>query len=173
VSGSSRSLLHYIDAPLLVGDPDGRTVYLNPCFEGVFGVSQAEVLGQPLATLFEGGARESVLGAVAKVCGGEATVRFRLMEGGDGYTAVASPISDAGNRVGVVILLNPESGVSDRLLALGREFHAPLDELTRCLSEFADQVGGRRAERYRLLLEDAVEAVSVLRKHSDELQDLI
>ena len=39
--------------------------------------------------------------------------------------------------------------------------------------EFADQVGGRRAERYRLMLEDAANAVELLRKRADELQSLL
>ena len=47
------------------------------------------------------------------------------------------------------------------------------EELTRCLGELAEQVGGRRAERYRLMLEDVVNAVELLRKRSNELQSLL
>jgi len=173
MGAGSGSLLHSIDAPLLVGDPDGQIVYLNPCFERSFSVAQVSVLGQPLAALFEGGAREAVLGAFAKVCGGEGSVRFRLLESGRGYAALASPISEGGDRVGVVILLTEEHALDDRLLAKSRDLQGPIDELTRCLGDLADQVGGRRSAGHRQLLEDAVSAVETLRKDSDDLQRLL
>jgi len=171
---SSRSLLDYVDAPVLVGDPDGRVVHLNPSFESRFQISLDKVRGAELATLFEGGAREAVLGAVADVCGGAGPVRFQLREGGCGYWAVASPISAAeDNRVGVVILMTTELSSDRRMIECAKEIQEPLDELTRCLGEFADQVGGRRAERYRLMLEDVANAIELLRKRADELQSLL
>jgi len=33
----SRSLMDFVEAPLLVGDPDGRVVYVNPSFDQEFG----------------------------------------------------------------------------------------------------------------------------------------
>ena len=170
---SNRSLLDYLDAPILVGDPDGRVVHLNPSFESRFGISLDQARGEELATLFEGGAREAVLRAVADVCGGAGPVRFQMREGGCGYWAVASPISAENDRVGVVILLTDELGSDRRLIECAREIQEPLEELTRCLGEFADQVGGRRAERYRLMLEEAANAVELLRKRAGELQSLL
>jgi len=171
---SSRSLLDYVDAPVLVGDPDGRVVHLNPSFESRFQISLDKVRGAELATLFEGGAREAVLSAVADVCGGAGPVRFQLREGGCGYWAVASPISAAeDNRVGVVILMTTELSSDRRMIECAKEIQEPLEELTRCLGEFADQVGGRRAERYRLMLEDVANAIELLRKRADELQSLL
>ena len=38
MSSSSRSLLDFIDAPVVVGDPDGRAVYVNPAFQQKFDV---------------------------------------------------------------------------------------------------------------------------------------
>ena len=172
---SGRSLLDYLDSPILVGDPDGRVIHLNPSFESRFEhrpLDQAR--GKELATLFEGGAREAILRAVAEVCGGAGPVHFPLREGGFGYWAVASPISAENDRVGVVILLTlDELGSDRRLIECAREIQEPLEELTRCLGEFAEQVGGRRAERYRLMLEDAANAVELLRKRADELQSLL
>ena len=55
---SGRSLLDYLDAPVLVGDPDGRVVHLNPAFERRFDVSLADARGGLVAAVFEGGARE-------------------------------------------------------------------------------------------------------------------
>ncbi len=170
---SGRSLLDYLDAPVLVGDPDGRVVHLNPSFESRFSISLEQARGKDLATLFEGGAREAVLRAVADVCRGAGPVRFQLREAGCGYWAVASPISSESNRVGVVILITLEISSDRRMIECAKEIQAPLEELTRCLGEFAEQVGGRRAERYRLMLEDVASTVEQLRKRADELQSLL
>lgn len=170
---SSRSLLDYLDAPILVGDPDGRVVHLNPSFESRFQISLDQARGKELATLFEGGAREAILGAVADVCGGAGPVRFPLRDGDSGYWAVASPISAESDRVGVVILITVELTSDRRLIECAKEIQEPLDELTLCLGEFAEQVGGRRAERYRLMLEDVANAVELLRKRAGELQSLL
>lgn len=169
----SRSLLDYVDAPILVGDPDGRVVHLNPSFESRFQISLDQARGKELATLFEGGAREAILGAVADVCGGAEPVRFPLRDGDSGYWAVASPISAENDRVGVVILITVELNSDRRLIECAKEIQEPLEELTRCLGEFAEQVGGRRAERYRLMLEDVANAVELLRKRAGELQSLL
>ncbi|MBW2542658.1 MAG: PAS domain-containing protein [Deltaproteobacteria bacterium] len=170
---SSRSLLDYVDAPVLVGDPDGRVVHLNPSFESRFQITLEQARGKELATLFEGGAREAVLRAVADVCGGAGPVRFQLRAGDCGYRAVASPISAEDDRVGVVVLLTTELSSDRRMIECARDIQEPLEELTRCLAEFADQVGGRRAERYRLMLEDVAGAIELLRKRADELQSLL
>lgn len=169
---TTRSLLEYLDAPVLVGDPDGRVVYLNPSFESRFGLTNQDGLGQPMAKLFEGGAREAVLGAVAAVCGRGESQRFQISEGGCGYVAVASPISNEGDRVGVVILLTEEQMADERVLACSRDFQRPIDDLMRCLEEFAEQLGGGD-ERRREVLEDAMRAAEMLRKQTEELESLL
>ncbi len=170
---SRRSLLDYLDAPVLVGDPDGRVVHLNPSFESCFRSSLDQVRGKELATLFQGGSREAVLSAVADVCRGAGPVHFRLREGDCDYRAVASPISAEDNRVGVVILITVELSRDRRMIECAREIQEPLDKLTRCVDEFAEQVGGRRAKRYRLMLEDVASTVELLQKRADELQNLL
>ena len=169
----TRSLLDFIDAPIIVGDPDGRVVYLNASFSALFKVSMDDPTAGLIATVFEGGAREAVLQAVAEVCRGGGSVRFALRVDGTGFSAIASPISDATDRVGVVVLLTEELSGDDRLIACSRELQQPIDDLTRCLPEIAEQCGGRRAQRYRLLMEDAVNAVELLRKRSHELHTML
>ena len=105
---SSPSLLSFLDAPVVVGDPDGRAAYVNPAFETRFSASAEAVTGEPLASLFEGGVREAVLRAVAKVCEKGTSVRLRVRHAGVGYSGVASPIVAEDARVGVVILLKEE-----------------------------------------------------------------
>ncbi len=169
----TRSLLDFIDAPIIVGDPDGRVVYLNAAFSTFFKISTDDPLGGLMATLFEGGAREAVLQAVADICRGGGSIRFALSVDGTGFSALASPISDATDRVGVVILLTEELSGDDRLIACSREFQQPLDDLMRCLTEIAEQVGGRHPQRYRLLMDDAENAVELLRKRADELLSML
>jgi len=166
---TARSLMDFIAAPVLVGDPDGRVVYVNPAFERAFEVARADVTGVPLAGLFDGGAREAMLDAVARVCGGAPPARFRIREGGDGFVALASPVEADGGRVGVVVLLTHEASGEDRLHALRREILEPLDELTNCLTDLSEQFGGRRDEKFRLLLADGVRAVSRIRKWADNV----
>jgi PAS domain S-box-containing protein len=163
MSDQTRSLLDHIDSPILVGDPDGRTVYVNPSFESCFGVTSDSTRGQPLAALFEGGAREAVLRAVAEVCGGSGTARFPLREAGRGFQSTASPISVEGGRVGVIILLTEEREGHDRILAASRAAAEPFDDLARCLSELEGAGSDRQ------ILDDALRALEELRKHTDEI----
>lgn len=167
ISGS-RSLMDFVDAPVLVGDPDGRAVYANPAFERDFRVSKDTLTGVPLASLFEGGGREAVLAAVAGVCRGSSRERFRLREGRRGFEAMASPVEVEGGRVGVVILLFEESG-DDGMRAFRREIQEPLDELTQCLVAFSSQTGERRSEKYRIMIAEALRAIERMRKWSEHV----
>jgi PAS domain S-box-containing protein len=173
MTAGSVSLLDFLDAPVVVGDPDGRVVYVNPAFESCSGISAAAAKGQPLAGLFEGGGREAVLRAVAGVCEVGESVRFRLRVNEIGYAALASPIKSNENSVGVVVLLTEELENDPRVLALHREIHEPVDEIARCLAELSEATGGLRASRYRGALDDGVRALSAVRKHVEEIQNIL
>jgi nitrogen-specific signal transduction histidine kinase len=162
-----------LDAPVLVGDPDGCTVYVNPAFESHFGVDSKTIRGQSLSGLFEGGAREAILRAVADVCGGSGNAHFQLREGGRGYSAIASPISAAASSVGVIILLTEDCMSGERLLACGRAIAEPLDALTSCLSEIAEDLSDEADNSVRTALADAAQAVAELRKRAEELAGLL
>lgn len=165
-----RSLLSYLDAPVVVGDPEGRAVYVNPAFEAGF---EGAALGVPLAELFEGGAREAVLRAVAAVCERGESLHFRLRERNVGYSAVASPIESGGDQVGVLILFKEEVAGAERLIAIHRELQGPLEEIGSALDTLLEQTGGRRNPHHRLLVEDAVRGLSRIRKWVDEAQSIV
>ena len=173
MSIGSLSLLTFLDAPVVVGDPEGRTAYVNPAFASRFRAGGDDATGQPLSALFEGGVREAVLRAVVECCEQGRTVRFRLRHGGVAYAAVASPIVAEDARVGVVILLVESSAAEERLIALQREISEPVGELRRVLDELLEQTGGRRNERYRTLIEDGARALARVQKWCDELTTLI
>lgn len=167
---TERSLLSFLDAPVVVGDPEGRAVYVNPAFEERFDVASERAAGQPLAELFQGGSRESVLRAVAQVCAKGETVRVPLRERGAGFSAVISPIVADAARVGVVILLREEMEGVERLLAIQREMADPIEELEGTLQALHEQTGGRRSQRHRADVEDGLRALARLRKWADELR---
>jgi PAS fold len=170
---AERTLLSYLDAPVVIGDPDGCAVYVNPAFEGRFERAVGRVPGAPLAELFEGGAREAVLRAVVVACTQGESVRFRLREGSVGFSAVASPIEAQGEQVGVVILLKEEVEGLERVLALHREMERPLDELGQVLQQLFELAAGSRDARLRSLLGDAQQAMGRLRKGTDEVHALL
>jgi PAS domain S-box-containing protein len=161
--------MDFVDAPVLVGDPDGRAVYANPAFERDFRVSKEKLAGVSLASLFEGGAREAVLAAVAGICRGSSRERFRIREAGKGFEAMASPVEVEGGRVGVVILLFEESAADDGLRSIRRDLQEPLDEVTQCLVAFSSQTGERRSEKYRIMIAEALRAIERMRKWSEQV----
>jgi hypothetical protein len=109
------------------------------------------------------------LRAVAEVCTRGETVRFRLKEEGAGYLGLVSPIEAEQDRVGVVILLTDEPDLDERLLAFQGEISEPLDDVAQALDEILEQTGGRRDERYRVLVERGMSALERARKWNDEL----
>jgi len=169
----AESLLSYLDAPIVVGDPDGRAVYVNPAFEERFPRAGKSALGLPLAELFDGGAREAVLRGVVSACESRETARFRLRAGDVGYSAVASPIRSGEQAVGVVILFKEELGEAERLLQIQREMQSALDDVSGTLDTLFEQTGGRRNPQHRALVEDGIRSITRLRKWSEEMQAAI
>jgi nitrogen-specific signal transduction histidine kinase len=170
VIGAERTLLSFLDAPVVVGDPEGCAVYANPAFEARFARAAGRVPGIPLAELFEGGAREAVLRAVVAACRQGESVRFRLREGGVGFSAVASPIEAQGEQVGVVILLKEEVEGVERVLALHRRMEQPLDELAHALEQLVEHL---REARPRALADDALRSLARVRKAADEVHAVL
>jgi hypothetical protein len=167
------SLLSFLDTPFLVGDPEGRIVFVNPSFEERFCSDGEEFRGEEMATLFAGGGREAMLRAVAEVCDNGETVRFRMREDGRGYLGIASPIESSADRVGVVILLCDEPDLDERLAAVQQEIQEPLDEAKACLDQLIEQTGGRRSEAFRGAVERGLAAVVRARKWSLELTEAL
>lgn len=167
----SRSLVDFVQAPVLVGDPDGRAVYVNPAFEKAFNLGAEVAVGMPLANLFEGGGREVVLSAVAQVCSTESgeAARFGVRVGEQGFLGVASAVEVEAGRVGVILLLTPEPQGEGRLQSFRREILAPLDEIAGCFDRIAEWVGGAGAEHCELAMEDGIRAIERMRKWSSDV----
>ncbi len=125
----ARSLLQFVEAPVVVAEPDGKAIYLNPAFEASFEVSAQRALGRPLAELFEGGNREAVLNAVAKCVTRGQSVRFRVRERVLGFQAQCSPIVLEGERVGCILLLTEASVEAEDLMSVRRELQEAVSAL--------------------------------------------
>ena len=172
MSADGASLLNFLDAPVVVGDPEGRVIFVNPAFEECFAFG-AQAPGMPFAELFQGGGREAFLMAVAQVCQTGETVRFRLREEGRGYIGVASPIEAADDRVGVMILLSDEPYSLQRLSALQRDIDVPLEELSGLLDELVERSNARGAIDVAELASSALQAAERARKSAAALQTLV
>lgn len=164
----NRSLMDFIDTPVLVGDPDGRAVYVNPAFETDFLLASEDIVGRPLANLFEGGGREVLLHAVATICDpkGKQTTRFALIAGDRAYKALASAVEAEAGRVGVILLLTRESPHEARLQAFRREVMTTLDEIS---DVFAAIAANARGDDQRSAIEDGVRCVDRIRKWGEEI----
>jgi PAS domain S-box-containing protein len=131
------SLLNYLDAPVVVADPDGCVVFLNPAFEYLFATSRERCEGRALAEVFEGGDREAVLAAVAATCSRGQSVRFRIRHHDRGFQVLASPIAVDGQRVGSVLLLTEDLLETEGLHRVKRELGGAVEQLTGCLDRLA------------------------------------
>jgi nitrogen-specific signal transduction histidine kinase len=172
VSADGASLLNFLDAPVVVGDPEGRVIFVNPAFEETFEFG-AQAQGMPFAELFQGGGREAFLMAVAQVCQTGETVRFRLREDGRGYIGVASPIEAAADRVGVMILLSDEPFSLQRLSALQRDIESPLDELGGLLDELVERASASGPSEVSQLAVAALQAAERARKSVGDLRSIV
>ena len=172
-AAESISLLGYVQTPILVGDPEGRIVYANPTFCSIFCADAGDPIGQPLAMVFGGGAREAVLSATASVLEGGRAARLQLREAGHGYTGLASPIDAEDDRVGVIMVLLEEPSNEDQLGGLVEEVAAPLGEALDSIQAASSELQAVLTQRQHDLLEGSRGSLEEARKWLQELQRAI
>ena len=141
------SLLAHLKTPVLVGDPDGRIVYANPSFRSRFCEAGDDPMGQPLAMVFGGGAREVVLKATAEVLQRGQSARLQIREGSYGYLGLASPIEAEDDRVGVVMVLLEEQSNEDYLTGLADEVAEPINRAIEAMQGLAKGFARKRGPR--------------------------
>jgi PAS domain-containing protein len=163
------SLLGHLDAPILVGDPEGMVVYANPSFRERFGPYDSDPVGQPLAMVFDGGAREVVLTATAEVLQRGQAAQFQIREGGQAYSGLCSPIEAEDDRVGVVMVMLEEHSNEEHLTGLADELGEPIADALKSLLRLSDQVGGSLLEEQKQLLDQGIRQVETAQKWLREL----
>ena len=169
-SAEGISLLGHLDTPILVGDPEGRVVYANPSFRKRFCPTGEDPTGNALASVFGGGARESVLKLTAEVLQRGQTGRIQIREGGIGYVGLASPIEAEDDRVGVVMVMLEEQSNEDHLTGLAEELADPIGDALRSLSRLIETPGAALADEQRGALERSIQSLETAQKWLRELQ---
>jgi PAS domain-containing protein len=163
------SLLAHLQAPILVGDPDGRIVYANPAFRSRFCIEGDDPVGQPLAMVFGGGAREVVLTATARVLQRGQSARLQIREGGFGYAGLASPIEAEDDRVGVVMVLLEEQTSEEQLTGLADEVGEPLAEALQSFHTLSESLGDGLSPKHQMVFEHGLHALETAQKWLREL----
>jgi nitrogen-specific signal transduction histidine kinase len=164
------SLLAHLQTPILVGDPDGCIVYANPAFRDRFCQADEDPMGQALAMVFGGGAREVVLTATAQVLERGQPARLQIREGEYGYAGLASPIEAEDDRVGVVMVLLEEQSSEDYLTGLADEIGEPIMEAIQALQGFSQNLEGRLGDEEQAILARGMRSIETAQKWLRELQ---
>ncbi|MEM9176183.1 MAG: PAS domain-containing protein [Myxococcota bacterium] len=163
------SLLGHLDAPILVGDPDGCIVYANPSFRERFCQISGDPVGEPLAMVFGGGAREVVLTATAQVLQRGQPSRLQIREGGHAYTGLCSPIEAEDDRVGVVMVMLEEHSNEEHLTSLADELGEPLADALQAMSTLSAELDGRLNDRQHQLMTASLHQLETAQKWLREL----
>lgn len=164
------SLLAHLQTPILVGDPDGCIVYANPSFRGRFCQAGEDPMGQALAMVFGGGAREVVLTATAEVLQRGQPARLQIREGEYSYTGLASPIEAEDDRVGVVMVLLEEQSNEDYLTGLADEIGEPIAEAIQALQGFSQSLDSQLGEDQQAIFDRGLRSIEAAQKWLKELQ---
>jgi len=162
------SLLDFLPAPVVVCDPQGVVVHVNPAFRSLFG--DCEPGATSIADVFEGGSREALLQAIVANETGDGVHSFRVREQGRGFCGQASPMKAAGERVGSILLFSDEVQPSPRWRELFVEIEEPIAEAQASFEQILEQTGGRRGEQYRQAVETGIAALSRSTKYCGELR---
>ena len=163
------SLLGHLHTPILVGDPEGCIVYANATFRDRFCGHDEDPVGEPLALVFGGGAREVVLTATADVLQRGQAARIQIREGGASYTGLCSPIEAADDRVGVVMVMLEEHSNEEHLTSLADELGEPLSDAMTAMTSLSRQLSGSLLEDQLELLKNGIHQIDLAQKQLREL----
>ena len=163
------SLLGHLHTPILVGDPEGCIVYANASFRERFCGLDDDPVGQPLAMVFGGGAREVVLTATAEVLQRGQAARLQIREGGFGYSGLCSPIEAEDDRVGVVMVLLEEQSNEEHLTGLADEIGEPIADALQAMQKLSDQLGASLLEEQQGLIDRSIRSIDTAQKWMREL----
>jgi len=101
-----KTVLTYLETPIIIGDTNNKLIYLNPAGEEMFQRKVMELVGKELKELFSSDNWEKVLAAVAQVKKQSGPFRIGIEEGSRYFKTSISPIiGDDGGFIGYVISL--------------------------------------------------------------------
>ncbi len=141
--GQMRTLLAYLETPVLIVTSSYKTAYINPAFEQVFLLEFKEVLGKDFSSYLPPSAVEVLVEAGEQVKADGAPSRFMLHEGNHYFTVGASAIkSDGGKITGLVYNLTDVTNArqleqlrADFITLLLNDLREPLAEISFIFSK--------------------------------------
>jgi len=146
----NRTVLAYLDEPVLITDPKGVLVYLNPRGEVDFGIEMRLAIGRSINEVLPDGIARSLIKGLGRMEKNSAALRFSITDSAQKYSAHLNPILKEQRLTGVVIFLCPEldhdvvSRLNQSLFStLVDEISQPLNKLTVLFSrEMNDKKAG-------------------------------
>ena len=104
----NRTVLAYLDEPVLITDPKGVLVYLNPRGEVDFGIEMRIAIGRSINEVLPDAIAKSLLQGLGRMEKNSAALRFPITESAQKYSAHLNPILKEQRLTGVIIFLRPE-----------------------------------------------------------------
>lgn len=147
--GRIRTVLAYLDAPVLIVNMSYKTAYVNPAFETAFQVNFKDALGMDLAHYLPPSSAEALVEAGEKVKQNLSVRREVLHEGGRFYSVGVSAITDDNAHVtGLVYSFTDmtkerelEKVKAQFISTLLNDLHAPLFDILECFRRLETDLG--------------------------------
>ena len=166
-----KTILTYLDTPIIIGDANNKLIYLNPAGEEMFQRKVMELVGKEVKELFSGDSWEDILETIAQVRKQNHPSRISVEEGSRNFRASISPIvGDEEGFIGYVInLLDIAEGkVADQLktdaLIIVNQIRDPLLDIADTLNELKNKVSsGLKKEANRLIEKGLEDSQKVIR----------
>jgi PAS domain S-box-containing protein len=131
-----RGLVQSIGEAIVGISPDGIVASWNPAAERLYGYREAEILSQPVTTLFSTGSRQEFLSILARVAGGESIRRHEMRMSAKG-----------GTQLDVLITCSPILGENQTITGAS----GIIQDIT---GEKMEQYLRAHEDQYRTLVED-------------------
>ncbi|UCD84203.1 MAG: PAS domain-containing protein [Deltaproteobacteria bacterium] len=166
-----KTILTYLDTPIIIGDANNKLIYLNPAGEEVFQRKVMELVGKEVRELFSGDSWEGILETITQVRKQNRPSRISVEAGSRNFRASISPIiGDEEGFIGYVInLLDIAEGkVADQLkadaLIIVNQIRDPLLDIADTLNELKKKVSsGLKKEASRLIEKGLEDSQKVIR----------
>jgi len=169
--GKTSTALAYFDEPVMISDPDGILVYLNPRGEESLGLDLNACIGRHLNELLPGALAQSLAEGFERLKKTNKSLRLPIVEKGYQYLAHLNPIIKDEKLTGVIICLSPERELEmiqrlnqSLLQSLIDEIYQPINKLTMLFSRELDEQdqAGQLYQKSKDLIKDAIAALNDL-----------
>ncbi len=172
-----KTVLTYLETPIIIGDTNNKILYLNPAGEEIFRRKVMELVGKEVKELFRSDNWENIRAAITQVRRENTSARIDLEEGSQYFKVSISPIAeDDRGFIGYVISLLDitKDKEADQMKAnftsmLIHKLRSPLLGITNTFSELKNkalpELGGEAGE----LIEEGLQNSQRVMRMVDDL----